>query len=296
MIRGRIIKGIGGFYYIDCKGVIYECRGRGILRKNKQTPIVGDFVNITITDEDKQIGVLESIEERNNVLIRPPVSNIDKAVIIFAAQNPSPNLSLLDRFIVLAEKEDLEIVIGINKIDLDKEKKYKEILEIYETVGYKVIPYSVKTKEGIEELKKELEGFTSVFAGASGVGKSSTLNSIDSRLNLKTGEVSEKIERGRHTTRHAELMKIDENTWVADTPGFSSLSLDHIKDDHLKEFFIEFDSLSSDCRFKNNCLHEKEPECKVKENVELGLLKNKRYESYIQLLNEIRKNKKRCKF
>ena len=293
MINGKIIKGIGGFYYVDTENGLYECRARGIFRKNKITPLVGDRVSISVVDEENKKGVVEEIEERDTELVRPPIANVDKALIVFAIKNPSPNLSLLDRFIVLAEKENLEIVIVFTKVDLDTDGELLgELKDIYEVSGYKVISVSNKLKLNIDKIKEELKENTVVFAGPSGVGKSSLLNEVDKNFELKTGEVSDKIKRGKHTTRHAELLKLECGGMVADTPGFSSLTLDDIDESELKEYFIEFDKYD-ECRFGSMCIHENEPSCAVKEAVENGDISKKRYESYIQLLNEIRSGKRR---
>ena len=293
MINGKIIKGIGGFYYIVTEKGLYECRARGIFRKNKITPLVGDRVSISVVDEENKKGVVEEIEKRDTELVRPPIANVDKALIVFAIKNPAPNLSLLDRFIVLAEKENLEIVIVFTKVDLDADGELlEELKSIYEVSGYKVIPVSNKLKLNIDKIKEELKENTVVFAGPSGVGKSSLLNEVDKNFELKTGEVSDKIKRGKHTTRHAELLKLECGGMVADTPGFSSLTLDDIDESELKEYFIEFDK-HDDCRFGSRCIHENEPSCAVKEAVENGEISKKRYESYIQLLNEIRSGKRR---
>ena len=293
MINGKIIKGIGGFYYVDTENGLYECRARGIFRKNKITPLVGDRVSISVVDEENKKGVVEEIEERDTELVRPPIANVDKALIVFAIKNPSPNLSLLDRFIVLAEKENLEIVIVFTKVDLDTDGELLgELKDTYEVSGYKVISVSNKLKLNIDKIKEELKENTVVFAGPSGVGKSSLLNEVDKNFELKTGEVSDKIKRGKHTTRHAELLKLECGGMVADTPGFSSLTLDDIDESELKEYFIEFDKYD-ECRFGSRCIHENEPSCAVKEAVENGDISKKRYESYIQLLNEIRSGKRR---
>lgn len=293
MLNGKIIKGIGGFYYVDTNEGLYECRARGIFRKNKITPLVGDRVSISVVDEENKKGVVEEIEDRDTELVRPPIANVDKALIVFAIKNPSPNLSLLDRFIVLAEKENLEIVIVFTKVDLDTDGAIlEELKDIYETSGYKVIPVSNKEKLNIDKIKEELKESTVVFAGPSGVGKSSLLNEVDKNFELKTGEVSDKIKRGKHTTRHAELLKLECGGMVADTPGFSSLTLDDIDESELKEYFIEFEN-HDECRFGSRCIHENEPSCAVKEAVENGEISKKRYDSYIQLLNEIRSGKRR---
>ena len=292
MIEGRIIKGIGGFYYVDTDNGLYECRARWIFRKNKITPLVGDFVKISVVDEENKKGVVEEIAERETELVRPPIANVNKALIVFAVKNPTPHLSLLDRFIVLAERENLEIVIILTKIDLDDDNTFEKIKNIYEPCGYKVIGVSNLEKKNIDKVKEELKDNTVVFAGPSGVGKSSLLNEIDKNFKLKTGDVSDKIKRGKHTTRHAELFELEFGGMVADTPGFSSLTLDDIEDVDLKDYFIEFDNYD-DCKFGSRCIHQNEPNCAVKEAVENGEIPKERYESYIQLLNEIRQGKRR---
>ncbi|MBO3444186.1 ribosome small subunit-dependent GTPase A [Clostridium sp. CCUG 7971] len=292
MINGKIIKGIGGFYYVDTENGLYECRARGIFRKEKITPLVGDRVSISVVDEENKKGVVEEIDKRDTELVRPPIANVDKALIVFAIKNPKPNLSLLDRFIVLAEKENLEIVIVLTKADLDEDDTLDKLKNVYELSGYKVIPVSNKTKLNIDKIREELSGNVVVFAGPSGVGKSSLLNEIDSKFKLQTGEVSDKIKRGKHTTRHAELLKLDCGAMVADTPGFSSLTLDDISETELKDYFIEFDEFD-DCRFGSRCVHENEPSCAIKEAAQNGKISKQRYDSYIQLLNEIRQGKRR---
>lgn len=292
MINGKIIKGIGGFYYVDTANGLYECRARGIFRKEKIIPLVGDRVSMSVVDEENKKGVVEEIDKRDTELVRPPIANVDKAFIVFAIKNPKPNLSLLDRFIVLAEKENLDIVIVLTKIDLDDDNTLEELKNVYELSGYKVVPVSNKTKLNIDKIKEELSDNVVVFAGPSGVGKSSLLNEIDSNFKLQTGEVSDKIKRGKHTTRHAELLKLDCGAMVADTPGFSSLTLDDINETELKDYFIEFDDFDT-CRFGSRCIHENEPSCAIKEAVQSGKISKKRYDSYIQLLNEIRQDKRR---
>jgi len=295
MLKGRIMKGIGGFYYIDTENGLYECKARGIFRKDKVTPLVGDDVEIQIIDEESKKGVIEKIFDRKSELIRPSIANVDTAVIVFAAKDPDPSFSLLDRFVVLAEKENLDIIICINKVDVDEGKAFEQVKEIYENCGYPIIAISTFTGEGLGELREAIEGRTVVFSGPSGVGKSSILNSIDKNLQLKTGDISKKLGRGKHTTRHAELLKLDEHTTVADTPGFSSLTVNHIAERELKEYFIEFTKYEEECRFFTDCIHESEPGCAVKEAVENGEISQIRYESYIQLINEIRDSNRRYK-
>ncbi|AOT68412.1 ribosome small subunit-dependent GTPase A [Geosporobacter ferrireducens] len=285
MIEGTIIKGIGGFYYVRVENKIYECRARGRFRKEKITPLVGDHVHISVDNASKQ-GVIEGIMDRKTELIRPPVANVDQAVIVFAIQQPDPKLSLLDRFLILAENEDLDVVICLNKIDLEAKEELQRLRMIYEQIGYQVIATSTKVKMGVEDLKECLKNQTTVFAGPSGVGKSSLLNSIQPNLALQTGEISQKIERGKHTTRHVELLPLEFGGWVLDTPGFSSLQVDFIDKEELQYLFKEFNEYLDRCKFQP-CNHINEPDCAVKRALEHGHIHISRYESYRQLLEEI---------
>ncbi len=291
MISGTIIKGIGGFYYIDTEHGVYECRARGIFRKEKLKPTVGDFVKISVLDEKNKKGSLDFIEPRKNMLIRPRVSNVEQAVIVFAAVSPNINVDLLDRFLILVAEQKLDVLICINKIDLDTEKNYESIKKIYETSGYKVICLSAEKGIGIEELKKELKNKISVFAGPSGVGKSSLINAVAPDLKLKTGEISAKIERGKHTTRHAELMQIEEHSYIVDSPGFTSLFLEHIPAEELQYYFKEFEPYLNGCRY-TGCSHIHEPDCEVKEHIGEEI-PNERYERYVNLYNELRKDRRK---
>ncbi len=292
MIKGTIVKGIGGFYYVATSGGVYECRARGKFRKEKITPTVGDKVEISIIDENNKKGSLDVIKERKNILIRPRVSNINQAVIVFAAKSPDINIDLLDKFIILVEEQKLDVVICINKIELDEDQEYKDIQELYENAGYKVIPVSTYDNVNVDRLRDELKGKISVFAGPSGVGKSSLLNAINPSLKLNIGEISAKIERGRHTTRHAELIEIFEDSFVVDSPGFTSLFLEHIKSCELQYYFKEFLPFIHNCRF-SGCSHINEPDCGVKEKVGTEISEI-RYKRYMTIYNELKEgeNKK----
>ena len=254
MLEGVILKGIGGFYYIDTETGVYECRARGIFRKEGIRPTVGDAVRISVLDEENKKGSLDEILPRRNELIRPRVSNVDQAVIVFAAKSPNMNLDLLDRFLLLAEEQELDIVIVINKIDKDKKERYLEAAEMYRKAGYPVICTSAEKGMGIEELRHALENKISVFAGPSGVGKSSLINAAFPGLQLNTGEISEKIQRGKHTTRHAELIQITEKSYIVDSPGFTSLFLTHIPSEKLQYHFREFEPFVHKCYY-NGCIH-----------------------------------------
>ncbi len=287
MDKGVIIKGIGGFYYVSKnKNEIIECRARGIFRKDKVTPMVGDNVKFKVLENGQ--GVIEKILPRRNQLNRPPVSNVDQGIIVFSLTNPNPNLQLLDRFLLLGEKQKLRLVICINKVDLsDKDTiDEKDIIDRYEKAGYPIIFTSVKEGLGIEELIQLLSNHISVFAGPSGVGKSSILNKINNEYNLETSMVSEKINRGKHTTRHVELLPYGENGYVVDTPGFSSLDIKDIKKEELMYFFPEFRRFLGKCKF-SSCIHIHEPNCAVIEALQQNKINKYRYESYTYFTEEI---------
>lgn len=287
MVEGIIIKGIGGFYYVKTEEDIIECRARGLFREENLTPLIGDRVLIRINHEDNT-GYIEKIFPRKTQLLRPPVANVTQVIIVMSIKKPIINTWLLDKFLVMAEKEGLNILICINKLDLDPNKA-KEIMDMYMEIGYDVIGTSTKTKLGIDKLRESLNNNISVFAGPSGVGKSSLLNSINNDFELKTGDVSAKTKRGRHTTRHVELLELDKTAYVLDTPGFGSLNLSFIEDEiELRYYFIEIRKYGLDCRFIS-CLHENEPDCAVKKQVELGNIPETRYKSYLDFLQEIRK-------
>lgn len=264
---------------------LFECKARGKFRNDKITPIVGDRVTIQITDKVNLKGNIDKVLPRSNELIRPKVSNVEQAAIIFAANKPSVNLDLLDRFLLLIEQQKIEILICINKIDIDDNNKLNEIKEIYRNSGYKIIGSSTKTGNGIEELKNNLKNKITVFAGPSGVGKSSLLNKISSNLDLKTGDISVKIERGKHTTRHAELIELNFGGYVVDSPGFTSLNITNIDADDLQYYFREFDPFIGKCKF-NGCSHIHEPECAIIAQINKNI-SNKRYERYKIIYNEL---------
>ncbi len=290
-MQGRVIKGIAGFYYVQTTKGVYECKAKGIFRKMKIKIIPGDYVTIEVLSEEEKTGNIETLIERRNELIRPVVSNVDQALIIFAAKEPQPNFNLLDRMILLMKEQGIDIILCFNKFDLISEEEKVQLEEIYQGSGCKLMFTSTREKVGVEELKKELSGKTTVLAGPSGVGKSSTINLLQNQICMETGAVSEKISRGKHTTRHAELIATDENTYLVDTPGFSSLYALDIEKEQLKEYYEEFLEYNGSCRFLG-CLHYKEPDCAVKEKVEEGKISRLRYENYIQILEEIKNRKK----
>lgn len=291
MREGVILKGIGGFYYIDTETGVYECRARGIFRKEGVRPTVGDAVRISVLDEENKKGSLDEILPRRNELIRPRVSNVDQAVIVFAAKSPNLNLDLLDRFLLLAEEQELAIVIVFNKIDRDRKGAYLAAAEMYRAAGYPVVCTAATQGIGIDELRAALRDKISVFAGPSGVGKSSLLNAAFPELELHTGEISEKIQRGRHTTRHAELFRVAESSYIVDSPGFTSLFLGQIPSEKLQYYFREFAPFVHECYY-NGCVHINEPDCAVKAQIGKAVAAQ-RYERYVTIYQELKEEERR---
>lgn len=279
-MTGIIIKGIGGFYYVKAAGNIYECKARGILRKQRITPMIGDIAEIELSGDK---GSIVAIKPRKSFLVRPPVSNIDTMVLVVAAASPEPNMFLIDKMLINAEIRGIEPVICINKTDLAKRN---DIEKIYISAGYRVFSVSAEKKEGIKDLFEYLADKTTAFAGLSGVGKSSLLSLITDDV-LETGTVSEKIQRGRHTTRHVELFELKNGGFVLDTPGFSSLEVDGIKAEDLYKYFPEMAESDGQCKFRG-CSHINEPGCFVKEQLSQGKISESRYESYRQLYEKLK--------
>lgn len=290
MIEGIIIRGVGGNYYVDIGNNLVECRARGLFRLKNIKPLVGDRVLIRLTVEDEHAGYIEEIKERTNEMIRPPVANAQQLLIFFAVTNPEPSFLLLDKLLIAAETNNLKPVICFNKCDLADDGLKKEYENIFVNTGYRVIFTSKYDENSLNELKDILKGKLSVFSGPSGVGKSSIMNAVQPDFQLKTGEISDKLKRGRHTTRHAEIYKLGFDGYVVDTPGFSSFELEGIGEFDLKEYYPEIKKFDDGCRFAD-CLHYKEPNCVIKSAVNDGLISQTRYDNYVRLLEEIRKIK-----
>ena len=290
-MQGKIIRGIGGFYYINAGNSIYECKAKGSFRKDGIRPLVGDDCIIDILDEKNRLANITSILPRHSEIIRPAVANVDQAMIIFAISRPEPNFNLLDRFIIQISQKDLPCIIVINKMDLADDDQRREIEEAYVACGCKVIFTSVSNREGVEEIRKLIKGKTTTVAGPSGVGKSSMINLLQSAVKMQTGVLSDKIDRGKHTTRHSELIPIDEDTYILDTPGFSSLNLFDVSTDTLKDYYYEFEEYAAECRFLD-CKHISEPDCGVKKAVESGEISRLRYENYLTLYRECKDKRK----
>ncbi len=287
-MQGRIMKGIAGFYYVEVPDYgLYECKAKGSFRNQKLKPLPGDLVDIEVLDPEKMTGNVVQIYPRKNELIRPAVANVDQVLIEFAAAEPNPNLNLLDRFLILMNRQQVKTIVCFNKVDLVEEEMRNRLAEVYAKSGNQVCFTSTYSGEGIAEIKQLIAGKTTVLAGPSGVGKSSLLNCLLPEANAKTGEISEKIKRGKHTTRHSELMPAGTDTYFIDTPGFSTLYLSGITKEELKDYFPEFHSYEGQCRFLG-CSHTHEPECRVKQAVAEEEINRIRYEHYVEFYEEIK--------
>ena len=285
---GKIVKGIAGFYYVHVvESGVYECKAKGVFRKEKLKPLVGDNVEIEILSEEDKKGNITQIYPRYNELIRPAVANIDQALVVFAVTKPSPHFNLLDRFLVMMESKGIPVILCFNKDDIAEEAQIEELREIYEKTGYPCIFTSALQGKNIDEVKALLQGKTTAIAGPSGVGKSSIINILQPEANMETGDISQKIERGKHTTRHSELFPIDEESYIMDTPGFSSLYVNDFEKEELKNYFPEFAQFEGECRF-HGCDHVHEPGCAVKEAVRQGIIHKIRYLDYKEMYEELK--------
>lgn len=293
-MQGKIIKGIAGFYYVhvETKG-IYECKAKGIFRKDHVKPLVGDDVLVDLLDEEEKLGNIREILPRRSVLIRPAVANVDQALVIFAIVKPDPNFNLLDRFLIRMERQNLPTIICFNKQDIATAEEKMALQQAYETCGYRVLFVSALEKEGLEAVREVLGGKTTTVAGPSGVGKSSLINRLAPQANMETGSISVKIDRGKHTTRHSEIIALGDDTYIVDTPGFTSLDISEITKEELGQYYPEFQQYEPYCRF-SGCAHISEPSCGVKDAVEAGTISRVRYENYRILYQELKEIKRYC--
>lgn len=289
-MQGKIIKGIAGFYYVYVNNTLYECKAKGKFRNQKIKPLVGDNVEISILDVENKIGNIEGILPRSTELIRPAVANVDQALLVFAASFPEPNFNLLDRFLIMMEKQDVPIVICFNKNDLVEDDRIEEYKNIYKNSGYQIVTANTLKTDGMKEILEVLEGKTTALAGPSGVGKSSIMNFLNPDANMDIGSISRKIERGKHTTRHSEILPIGINTYLMDTPGFSSIYFYDMDAEDLKHYYNEFIHFEPYCKFRG-CNHIGEHHCGIKNAVCEGKISQQRYDNY-KLFYEELKNKK----
>ena len=291
-MQGKIVKGIAGFYYVHVvESGVYECKAKGVFRKDGQKPLVGDNVEIDVLEEEEKTGNIIKILPRKNELIRPAVANVDQALVVFAVTKPKPHFNLLDRFLIMMESKKVPVILCFNKKDIAGNPQIQELREIYKNCGYPIIFASARKEENISEIKAFLEGKTTVIAGPSGVGKSSIINLLQNDIRMETGEVSRKIDRGKHTTRHSELITINENSYIMDTPGFSSLYVNEFDKEELKYYFTEFAPYEGHCRY-NGCVHVHEPGCAVKEALEKGKIHKVRYDNYLDMYDELQRKRR----
>ena len=291
-MQGKIIKGIAGFYYVHVvESGLYECKAKGVFRKEKIKPLVGDVVEIDVLDETEKKGNIVDVLARKNELIRPAVANIDQALVVFAVTKPKPHFNLLDRFLIMMESKEIPVILCFNKKDIATEPEIQELKEIYEACGYQIVFTSAVLEENVEQLKTLLKGKTTAIAGPSGVGKSSLINIIQPDARMETGSISEKIERGKHTTRHSELIWIEDDTYIMDTPGFSSLYTNDFEKEELKFYFTEFAPFEGQCRFQG-CDHVHEPGCAVKEALQEGKIHPVRYDNYLEMYTELKERRR----
>lgn len=291
-MRGKIIKGVAGFYYVH-DGVCrtYQCRAKGIFRNRNIKPLVGDDVEFEVLDETAGEGNIISILPRNNALIRPAVANVDQILLVFSMRSPSPNWNLLDRFLISMEQQEIPTVLCFNKTDLADQTLEESYRAVYRNTGYTVCFFSVQEKWGLEQVETLLTGRTTALAGPSGVGKSSLMNALQPEAGMETGAVSRKIQRGRHTTRHTELFYLKPGTFLLDTPGFTSLYVENLECQDLRHYFPEFRGPAEHCRFLD-CVHVGERDCGVKEAVDRGEISPERYANYLQIYQELKNSKK----
>ncbi|HJJ05126.1 MAG TPA: ribosome small subunit-dependent GTPase A [Clostridiaceae bacterium] len=291
-MQGLVIANIADLYKIKTNEKVYEASARGKLKNEGISPVVGDNVEITITDEKNNIARIDKIKERKVYIKRPKLANISKLILVVSSKDPKPDLLMLDKQLAFAEFLGIKSMIVLNKADLDKNKEFENIKRIYENINYKVCITEAKLSKGIEELKRELLNEVSAFSGNSGVGKSTLINHIFESQITEEGEISKKNKRGKNTTTSSFLYTIDNNTYLADTPGFSTFGIDEIESKNLAKYFVEFDEFSKECEFIG-CSHIKEECCNIKKAVETGKISKSRYENYCKIYEELRKKELR---
>lgn len=291
-MTGKIIKGIAGFYYVhDRHSKIYECKAKGIFRNQNRKPLVGDDVRFEVLDEEAGTGSIQEILPRRNELIRPAVANVDQTLLVLASKDPDPNYHLLNRFLVMMEEREVPCILTFSKRDLVSPDVEEILAAPYRNTGYPIRFISSLREDGMDEIRTLIRGKTTVLAGPSGVGKSTLLNLLAPEAQMETGEISEKIRRGRHTTRHSEIFWVEEDTFVLDTPGFSTIFPPEVEAEEIRFLFPEMAAKEGNCRFQG-CVHINEPDCAVKEAVAAGEIHKVRYADYVSLYGEIKNARK----
>lgn len=291
-MKGKIIENISNIYKVKIKDKIYTTTARGKLKKNEITPVVGDYVKVTVEDEKNKIAVIEKIEDRKNYIKRPKIANITQIILVLSSKNPKPDLLMLDKQLAFAEYIGIKAIIVLNKTDLDKSEEFRKIKNIYNQIGYTVVLTEAKNGIGIEELKKYLEGNINAFSGNSGVGKSTLINKLFDREMTLEGEISKKNKKGKNTTTAIKLYEINNNTYIADTPGFATFDICEIESKELYKYFREFPQYEKDCEFIG-CTHIKEKECGIKNAVQNKQINNDRYVRFCKIYNELKEKEKR---
>lgn len=291
-MKGKIIENISNIYKVKIKDKIYTTTARGKLKKNEITPVVGDYVKVTVEDEKNKIAVIEKIEDRKNYIKRPKIANITQIILVLSSKNPKPDLLMLDKQLAFAEYIGIKAIIVLNKTDLDKSEEFRKIKDIYNQIGYTVILTEAKNGIGIEELKKYLEGNINAFSGNSGVGKSTLINKLFNKEMTLEGEISKKNKKGKNTTTAIKLYEINNNTYIADTPGFATFDICEIESKELYKYFREFPQYEKNCKFIG-CTHIKEKECGIKNAVQNKQINNDRYVRFCKIYNELKEKEER---
>lgn len=290
-LTGRVMKGIGGFYYVDCRNVLYECKARGIFKKEQIKILVGDLVDVEVLNENEKVGNIVHLHFRKNEIIRPAMANVDRIIMVFTVSRPKPDFRVLDRLLLGYRYQNIPAALVFNKTDEAGDEICREIADIYRNAGIPVLFVSAKEQDGLEKLRELLQGHFSVLSGNSGVGKSTLINALCPEAEMDTGEISGKIGRGKHTTRHSEIFRLGESTWVADTPGYGRVAVPAMEPEDLADYYPEFEPYRFSCKFQP-CTHLHEPDCAVRTAVAEGKISVVRYDNYRDIFEELKGNKR----